>query len=128
MKEYMPRMWAASQAAKRGKPNPVASARMKANNPTADPDVRRKMSAAMSGRTFLARGGNGKLTPQQERVANSLGLPMEYAIPTKLVKHKFKSLPTCYKVDIADPDRKLAIEIDGSSHDDRFDEDRWTCL
>jgi hypothetical protein len=123
-KEYMPRMWAASQAAHKGKPNLGASARMKANNPTANPEVRKKMSAAMSGRTFLARGGNGKLTPQQERVANSLGLPMEYAIPTKPVKHQFKSLPNAYKVDIADPSRMLAIEIDGRTHNTK----KWRFL
>jgi hypothetical protein len=124
MKEYMPRMWAASQAAHRGKPNPVASARMKANNPTANPEWRTRMSALMSGRTFLARGGNGKLTPQQEAVANALGLPMEYAISTKAVKHQFKSLPTCYKVDIADPARMLAIEIDGQTHNTK----KWKFL
>ena len=49
---------------------------------------------------------------------------MEYAIPTKLVKHKFKSLPTCYKVDIADPARRLAIEIDGPSHNTK----KWKFL
>jgi hypothetical protein len=116
MKEYMPRMWAASRAALKGKPNPVASARMKTNNPNQTLEWKRKMSKIMSGRTFLARGGNGKLTPQQEAVANALGLPMEYAIPTRAVKGQFKSLPSCYKVDIADPARRLAIEIDGSTH------------
>lgn len=89
---------------------------MKANNPMKNPEVRKRMSAIMSGRTFLARGGNGTLTPQQEAVADALGLPMEYAIPTKPVKGQFKSLPTNYKVDIADPTRRLAIEIDGATH------------
>jgi leucyl-tRNA synthetase len=41
---------------------------------------------------------------------------MEYAIPTKPVKGQFESLPTNYKVDIADPARRLAIEIDGATH------------
>jgi hypothetical protein len=123
-KEYLPRMWAASRAANKGRPNPVASARMKANNPTANPEWRKRMSKLMSGRTFLARGGNGTLTPQQEAVANALGLPMEYAIPTQAVKHRFKSLPNCYKVDIADPARRLAIEIDGATHNTK----KWRFL
>lgn len=85
---------------------------------------KRKMSAIMSGRTFLARGGNGQLTRQQEAVANALGLPMEYAIPTKPVTQHFKSLPSCYKVDIADPARRLAIEIDGRTHNTK----KWKFL
>jgi hypothetical protein len=108
----------------KGKPNVVASARMKANNPTANPEWRKRMSILMSGRTFLARGGNGKLTPQQEAVANALGLPMEYAIPTGPVKDRFKSLPNCYKVDVADPSRMLAIEIDGRTHNTK----KWKYL
>ena len=115
-KEYLPRMWAAAQAAITGKPSPAASARMKANNPNQTEEWKKKMSAIMSGRTFLARGGNGTVTPQQEAVANALDLPMEYPIPTRPVKDQFKSLPTNYKVDIADPARRLAIEIDGTSH------------
>ena len=123
-KEYMPRMWAAAHAAVRGKPNPVASARMKANNPNANPAWKKKMSKLMSGRTFLARGGNGKLTPQQVAVAMALGLPMEYAIPTGPVKHQFKSLPNSYKVDVADPSQKLVIEIDGWTHNTK----KWKFL
>jgi very-short-patch-repair endonuclease len=41
---------------------------------------------------------------------------MEYVIPTAEVKHLFPSLPNHYKVDLADPERKLAIEVDGNSH------------
>lgn len=123
-KEYMPRMWAAAQAAIRGKLCPATSARMKANNPTRREDVRKKISAKNSGRTFLARGGNGKVTPQQEAVANALNLPVEYPIPTGPVKDQFKSLPNCYKVDVADPSQKLAIEIDGHSHNTK----KWKYL
>lgn len=123
-KEYLPRMWAAAQAAVRGKPNPVASARMKANNPNQSREWQRKMSAIMSGRTFLARGGNGKTTRQQEAVAKALDLPMEYVIATGPVKDRFKSLPNCYKVDVADPARMLAIEIDGRTHNTK----KWKFL
>ena len=116
MEKYLPRMWAASQASRRGKPCPSATLRMLTNNPNQTPGWKAKMSKLMSGRTFLARGGNGKLTPQQLAIADALGLPMEYPIPTKPMRKQFKSLPTCYKVDIADPDRMLSIEIDGASH------------
>jgi very-short-patch-repair endonuclease len=123
-KEYLPRAWAASQAATRGKPNPVASARMKANNPNTNPMWKQKMSKLMSGRTFLARGGNGTVTRQQRAVASALELPMEYPIPTGPVKARFQSLPNCYKVDVADPSRMLAIEIDGSTHNTK----KWKFL
>jgi hypothetical protein len=123
-KDYLSRARATSIVVRKGKPHPGASARMKTNNPNQTSEWKKKMSRIMSGRTFLARGGNGKLTPQQEAVANALGLPTEYAIPTGLVKHRFKSLPNCYKVDIADPARMLAIEIDGRTHNTK----KWQLL
>ena len=80
-------------------------------------DARAKMAAKLSGRTFLARGGNGKLTPQQERVAALTGLEMEYPIGVPAeAREKFESPPRCYKVDLAAPEVKLAVEIDGKSH------------
>ena len=57
-------------------------------------------------------------------MANALGLPMEHAIATRAVKGQFKSLPNCYKVDIADPARRLAIEIDGATHNTK----KWKFL
>lgn len=81
-----------------------------------DPATRELMSAKLRGRTFLARGGNGKTTIPQEMLAAALRLPMEHAILTEPVKGQFPSLPPCYKVDLADPSRKLAIEVDGNSH------------
>lgn len=81
-----------------------------------DPAAREKMRRSLRGRTFLARGGNGTLTEPQQRLAQALGLPMEYAIITAPVTHRFPSLPHCYKVDIADPERRLAIEVDGRTH------------
>ena len=82
------------------------------------------MSILMSGRTFLARGGNGTLTRQQEAVAKALDLPMEYVIPTGPVKECFKSLPNFYRVDVADPSLMLAIEIDGATHNTK----KWKFL
>jgi very-short-patch-repair endonuclease len=39
---------------------------------------------------------------------------MEVAIPTKMGRHS--GYPTCYKVDIANRDLKVAIEVDGHTH------------
>lgn len=94
----------------------ASSARMKANNPMANLATREKMRCALRGRTFLARGGNSQPTTPQILLADALGLPMEYAIPTAPVAGKFPSLPHNYKVDIADPETKIAIEVDGRTH------------
>src|SRR6185436_10700947 len=99
-----------------GRKNPACSERMKANNPMRNPETRHKMIASNKGRTFLARGGNGQLTMQQKALRDATGLPVEFVITTGPVKHLFPSLPNHYKVDLADPLRKLAIEIDGKTH------------
>jgi len=105
-----------AQASNVGRRRPDAAQRMRERNPMADPVAREKMRQKLIGRTFLARGGNGTLTTQQKLVADALGLPTEYIILTHPVAEQFKSLPHCYKVDIADPIRKIAIEIDGKTH------------
>ena len=93
------------------------SKRMKDNNPTRLPGVIEKMSAKLRGRTFLSRGGNGQLTQPQITLATALGAPMEYVIgvPTWVADHH-QSPPRHYKVDLAIPELKLAIEVDGRSH------------
>jgi len=100
----------------KGLKRPDVAERMRLNNPVHRPGVIDKIRAKMQGRTFLARGGNGKLTPQQQSLATALDLPMEFAIKTGPVKSQFVSLPPCYKVDIACPVTLLAIEVDGQSH------------
>ena len=102
-----------------GKKNPAAAERMRRENPMYDPVIREKARQALIGRTFLSRGGNGQLTSQQVALCQALGLPesaMEYAIPTRKAKGHFPSLPTVYKVDLAIPEMKLAIEVDGKTH------------
>jgi len=89
---------------------------MKVNNPMLKPENVAKMRSKMLGRTFLARGGNSKLTHQQIIVASRMGLPTEVAISTRLVREQFESLPPCYKVDVASLSHRLAIEIDGKTH------------
>jgi hypothetical protein len=80
------------------------------------PETREKVRKSLSGRTFLARGGNGKFTKQQLAVHVATGLPMEHSIATSAAKGVFQSLPNHYKVDLADPVRMLAIEVDGRTH------------
>jgi hypothetical protein len=94
----------------------ASSARMKANNPVANPATRDKISKSLQGRTFLSRGGNGQLTEPQKLLAYALGWKMEHPICTAPVKGEFPSLPNSYKVDIANVPAKLAIEVDGNSH------------
>ena len=103
----------------KGKKNPQTAERMRLNNPTKDPKVVEKIKQKMKGRTFLSRGGNGKLTKQQEALCRALGLPdsaMEYVIKTEKAKQNFQHLPTSYKVDIGIPEVMLAIEVDGRTH------------
>jgi hypothetical protein len=101
------------------------SQRMRTRNPIWMPGVLEKVSRALKGRTFLARGGNGRLTVPQTHLAKATGLPTEYAIgiPAE-AKRYFQSPPTVYKVDLAEPSVKLAIEVDGLSHRTR----KWKFL
>lgn len=62
------------------------------------------------------RGGNGTEMPVPQRVlltALGKGWYAEHVIPTKL---RNKGYPTCYKIDIANPKNKIAVEVDGNSH------------
>ena len=82
------------------------------------------MRQALQGRTFLARGGNGELTVPQIRLAAVLGWIPEFTILTKPVQGRFPSLPKCYKVDVAQPVLRIAVEVDGASHRTR----KWKFL
>jgi hypothetical protein len=94
------------------------SARMKANNPSQRPDVQEKIKTTkrINGTLHVwkgERGGNGKLTEPQQRLAIALGWPTEVAI--SLGKRK-SGYPTCYKVDVGNEKLKIAIEVDGAGH------------
>lgn len=96
-----------------------ASARMIARNPMLRADSRAKMSRTLKaiGHGPVTRGGNGRPAPvQQARLAEALGWPMEVIVPTGLRGKTVDRYPTHYKLDIADRDTKIAIEIDGASH------------
>ena len=89
---------------------------MMLNNPMKNMATRAKMIASLKGRTFLARGGNGKTTVPQEILAGRVHGVMEYAIATTAARDFFLTLPNHYKVDIAFPKLKIAIEVDGQTH------------
>lgn len=101
---------------RKGSSNPRAAERMRKNNPMSNPTYRERARQKLIGRTFLSRGGNGKLTPQQIAIHDATGYPTEFAIATAPVKEMFQSLPPVYKVDLAVPESKLAIEVDGKTH------------
>lgn len=97
------------------------SERMKRMN--ANPEFKRKATEGTKRRwrrnpTFLSRGGNGQITTPQRKLHEATGYPMEYHIGLKKLRKKRPDLhlPTKYSVDLAIPDRKIVIEIDGESH------------
>ena len=65
------------------------------------------------------RGGNGTgLARPQEILLDALspkGWVAEYVVTTG-VKREKGSLPTHYKIDLANPTKMVAIEVDGRSH------------
>jgi hypothetical protein len=83
------------------------------------PDVREKHLRALEGRPVNFRGGNGQPLLEVVRVAAQIlepkGFIRECPIKTKYQKTQHK-VPSCYKVDFGHPGRKLAIELDGTTH------------
>ena len=63
---------------------------------------------------FIAnRGGKGQgASPRELKVRDALGLKMHFVLPTR----KQRPFPRHYTIDLADPSRRVAIEIDGPSH------------
>lgn len=60
------------------------------------------------------QGGNGKPTPvAQSLLAKRLGWPVEWIVSTGT---RGCGIPTHYKIDIAHPSKKIAVEVDGFSH------------
>jgi very-short-patch-repair endonuclease len=91
--------------------------RMRAHNPMMDEATRTKMSMTLKeiGHGPKRRGGNGRgPTVPQAELARLTGLAIEHAIQTKVPRGQ--GYPTCYKVDLADVDLCLAVEIDGATH------------
>ena len=92
---------------------------MKTNNPMNRPEIREKVSKTLKERGHRppVRCGNGTgLTEPQKMLMDALTeleTIAEYVVPTK---KRQEGYPTCYKIDIAIPNKMVAIEIDGNSH------------
>jgi very-short-patch-repair endonuclease len=82
-------------------------------NPLRDPAVIQKAQEAAAARGFEhLNGGNGKpIAQQQQKLFSMLGAgwSLEYVLRTGMVPHH-------YKIDIANPTAKVAIEVDGTGH------------
>jgi hypothetical protein len=95
-----------------------ASERMKLRNPMRHSEIREKVSSTLisMGHKPPIQGGNGRgLTKSQQVLSEALGWPTEIIVSTGKGSRK-KGLPTHYKIDIANPTTKIAIEVDGASH------------
>jgi len=71
------------------------------------------------------QGGNGRGPTIPETVlATALSWDWNVVIPTK--KKRGTDYPTCYKVDVGNRELKIAVEVDGKSHQalDRQAQDR----
>jgi len=91
--------------------------RMRENNPVWRPEVRAKISNTLRAMRHHPplRGGNGRPLPiPQQRLAAALGWPTEYVVATRAPRDQ--GLPTNYKIDIANPQLMIAVEVDGNSH------------
>lgn len=95
--------------------------RIRALNPTSRPEVREKISRTLKAMNHgpSVRGGNGRgLTVPQQRLLDALGpnWRAEFAISLGRLEPGY---PTHYKLDLALPDQRIGIELDGNSHHSR---------
>ena len=99
----------------------LSSERMKKNNPMRKKETREKVSKTLKkiGHKPIQQGGNGKIMPIPQKIlleALGGGWCAEYSVATLLRGKSKEKYPTCYKIDIAHPLKKIAIEVDGTSH------------
>lgn len=95
------------------------------------PEVREKVSATMKANRHApkVRGGNGQLTEPQKRLLERMGdgWVAEFAVP--VADHDSWCLPRHLKIDVAQPELMIAVELDGRSHrspDRRLQDSRKT--
>ena len=92
---------------------------MMENNPSKNPCVLQKMkdTKIKNGTLHIwsgKRGGNGQFTKEQMILYRQLGEGWFLELPIKT--HRKSPYPTNYKVDIGNPFLKIAIEVDGQTH------------
>lgn len=101
----------------------LSSKRMKIKNPMHSPEIRIKCSERLKQIKHkpLIQGGNGRqasihqLNLYNELIKIDNSFEMELIEKTGDLRFKFKS-PRHYKIDIGSRIHKIAIEVDGSSH------------
>jgi hypothetical protein len=89
--------------------------RMRCNNPMQQAVTRAKVSATHKrcGRKPPKPGGNGRgPTVPELALSQALGWVVNVIVPTGMKG----PLPSHYKIDVGNPELKIAIEIDGKSH------------
>lgn len=105
-----------------GKPEAQAElARIRALNPTSDPEVRAKISRTLRAMNHApsVRGGNGRgLTIPQQMMLDCLGEPWQAELCVSLGRRQ-PGYPTHYKLDLGNAERLVGIEVDGHSHHSR---------
>lgn len=99
----------------------MLSERMTRDNPMHHQDAVERMRETKGRRGTLhngpsERGGNGKLTPQQVKLKDTLGDRWETELPIPTRRPRGNGYPTCYKVDVGNLKAKVAVEIDGKMH------------
>lgn len=120
--DFIAKLYAASSASmKHLHQNPEFKAKLQKHlqgdtnpfrNPSTEMTTKRHATLQSKGYTHLS-GGNGQgLTDPQALLARQLNWPTEVVIPTK----RKSPWPTSYKVDIASPELRIAIEVDGRTH------------
>lgn len=89
-----------------------------AENPMFARAARAKVSRTHKRRRIgpTVRGGNGKATEPQRALLRALGPDWhsEFVVATGIPRTE--GVPTAYKIDIANPGQKIAVEVDGNSH------------
>jgi hypothetical protein len=94
-----------------------ASARMKLNNPMSHPEsvIKMKNTLKKMGHKPPIRGGNGTgPTKPEQRLATALGWETNVIVNT--YGGRVYGYPTHYKLDVANRDKHVCIEVYGHSH------------
>ena len=89
------------------------STRMKVKNPMWMPGV---VERTAHHRPPTRRGGNGAGMTQPQRLLSEALPDLSPEYPVTVGRGRHAGYPTAYKVDLAHPPTKLAVEVDGHSH------------